>query len=426
MPSPSGPDFVVGLLTTGILFLTLFLACGSLAGAAPRDSCLGRCHHHTQFICRFARWLDEHRNPVVIITYWVLFAGSMGSYVRCIMGPVHALMAISTIYGGTSRWLRSPLSFRAFSLRPEVESLIGWPRAISILVCNLLSAFTFSVCCYTDPGTLIPASEEITKDQEEPEEPEYDNFIYTRKKCSTCKVLRPPRTHHCSVCNRCVQDHDHHCVWVNSCVGRHNFIWFVGFLLTTSIATLNTASVNFLTTLKLLKHSSAIRKQMGSSAISVLRWLIISEPTLWASLMAHGLIGLFLLVFACYHVRNLCENMGTAERLRRDTLVSCLRAGDFSTMVLLPEDASPLPQDFRRLSRRKISQYHFRYVEVKNRSPGEYVTIEGLRGRILSLQEAIAVTRRYNVFDKGLIMNLRTALRNGLRITPNVFPHVKK
>ncbi|TNJ26329.1 DHHC palmitoyltransferase [Giardia muris] len=420
-----GPDFGLGLLTATILLLALFLACGSLAGAAPKGSWLGRCHHHAQFLCRFANWLDEHRNPVVVITYWVLFVSSMGSYVRCILGPVHALVSVTSTYGGSSRWIRIPLSFRAFSRHQGVESLIGWLRASSILACNLLSAFTFFVCCCNDPGTLTPATGTVAKDQEEPE---YDNFIYTRKRCSTCNVVRPPRTHHCSVCNRCVQDHDHHCVWVNSCVGKHNVVWFFGFLLTTSIATLNTATVNFATTLQLVKRSSTIRKQTDGlgPGLSVLRWIVISEPALWASLMAHGLIGLFLFVFAAYHVRNLCENMGTAERLRRDTLVSCLRAGDFSAMALVTEDGSPLPPDFQRLPRRELSQYHFRYVELKNRTPGEYVTIEGLRGRVLSLKEAIAVTRRYNVFDKGVVMNLRTAFRNGLRLKLNTFPHAEK
>lgn len=49
--------------------------------------------------------------------------------------------------------------------------------------------------------------------------------------CHSCKVPRPPRTHHCSVCNVCVHDMDHHCPYVNNCIGYANRRSFVLFLL---------------------------------------------------------------------------------------------------------------------------------------------------------------------------------------------------
>jgi hypothetical protein len=37
-----------------------------------------------------------------------------------------------------------------------------------------------------------------------------NSFTVTVKFCNTCKIWRPPRTHHCSTCNNCVEEFDHH------------------------------------------------------------------------------------------------------------------------------------------------------------------------------------------------------------------------
>ncbi|XP_039019238.1 probable protein S-acyltransferase 17 isoform X2 [Hibiscus syriacus] len=59
----------------------------------------------------------------------------------------------------------------------------------------------------------------------------YDNIIYTKKECSTCKLPKPARSKHCSICNRCVARFDHHCGWMNNCIGERNTRYFLAFLL---------------------------------------------------------------------------------------------------------------------------------------------------------------------------------------------------
>jgi len=51
--------------------------------------------------------------------------------------------------------------------------------------------------------------------------------------CSTCKILRPPRSFHCSTCAMCVEVHDHHCPWVGTCIGYRNIKYFLSFLFMT-------------------------------------------------------------------------------------------------------------------------------------------------------------------------------------------------
>jgi hypothetical protein len=51
--------------------------------------------------------------------------------------------------------------------------------------------------------------------------------------CRTCRVPKPPRSHHCSMCGMCVLKQDHHCPWINTCVGFRNQKFFFQFLVYT-------------------------------------------------------------------------------------------------------------------------------------------------------------------------------------------------
>ncbi|CAG9316835.1 unnamed protein product [Blepharisma stoltei] len=47
------------------------------------------------------------------------------------------------------------------------------------------------------------------------------------KYCPTCKIYRPPRSHHCKNCGNCVEDFDHHCRFLDNCIGKRNYRWFM-------------------------------------------------------------------------------------------------------------------------------------------------------------------------------------------------------
>ncbi|KAK3250870.1 hypothetical protein CYMTET_39775 [Cymbomonas tetramitiformis] len=62
-----------------------------------------------------------------------------------------------------------------------------------------------------------------------PRQPDGEAWAY----CNTCKINKPPRSHHCNACGNCVMDFDHHCSFVGNCVAERNMRFF-GLLLFSS------------------------------------------------------------------------------------------------------------------------------------------------------------------------------------------------
>ncbi|KAK2031440.1 DHHC zinc finger domain-containing protein [Colletotrichum zoysiae] len=74
----------------------------------------------------------------------------------------------------------------------------------------------------------------------------YDySIFFPGQMCSTCNLLKPPRSKHCSICKRCVAKLDHHCIFINGCVGYQNQHYFVLLLVSTAILTSYGALLGF-------------------------------------------------------------------------------------------------------------------------------------------------------------------------------------
>ena len=58
-----------------------------------------------------------------------------------------------------------------------------------------------------------------------------DGTLYTEGAvCTTCNIVKPPRSKHCATCDHCVAHFDHHCIWTGVCVGEANYHAFVAFV----------------------------------------------------------------------------------------------------------------------------------------------------------------------------------------------------
>ena len=83
-----------------------------------------------------------------------------------------------------------------------------------------------------DPGFLPGKATHLSKDFQaivdgKEELPQHQML------CVTCKILKPIRSKHCMVTNKCVDRYDHYSPLVSKPIGRRNYLFFLGFLVST-------------------------------------------------------------------------------------------------------------------------------------------------------------------------------------------------
>lgn len=126
--------------------------------------------------------------------------------------------------------------------------------------------------------------------------PERNNTIDI-KYCSTCKIWRPPRSHHCPTCGVCIQTHDHHCIWVNNCVGQRNYRYFISFL----TASIFSSSLLIVTSLIHLDRVHWVARRSPGSVFLV----IYGGLTIW-----------YPFILLLYHIAMTATQQTTREYLK--------------------------------------------------------------------------------------------------------------
>ncbi|XVF06189.1 hypothetical protein REPUB_Repub06bG0026000 [Reevesia pubescens] len=198
--------------------------------------------------------------------------------------------------------------------------LSGVHRYTSLLAVGI-GILLFLWTSFSDPGTV--KAENVS--QYLPAYP-YDNFIYTEKECSTCKLPKPARSKQCSICNRCVARFDHHCGWMNHCIGERNTRFFLAFLLwhfllcmygTIAIGLVLAGRLKELKVVYILTVYYGVDNSFRSLApnIDIVQWLLGSYNTQILRMVFMAIVSLLLAGFFAYHA-NLCLTNTTTNEVR--------------------------------------------------------------------------------------------------------------
>lgn len=90
-----------------------------------------------------------------------------------------------------------------------------------------------------DPGIIPRSTRTLTSDQTKfKAKINQMGYLTQYKRCETCFIVRPLRSHHCADCDNCVERFDHHCPWLSNCVGKRNYRDFYMFVILLNILTI--------------------------------------------------------------------------------------------------------------------------------------------------------------------------------------------
>lgn len=151
---------------------------------------------------------------------------------------------------GEDKWIFGATCFMTF-ISGILFMCFAWLTSLPIFITGAVlwvtTGYLLLKASYSEPGILPPYQirRELLDSM-----PEYDkvyNYLIDKedasdtifhknitpdvanlgKECSTCRIRRPPLSHHCRSCGHCVSMWDHHCAYVGNCVGQRNHRVFI-------------------------------------------------------------------------------------------------------------------------------------------------------------------------------------------------------
>lgn len=126
--------------------------------------------------------------------------------------------------------------------------------------------------------------------------------------CSSCNIIRPPRTSHCFECDNCVERFDHHCIWLGTCVGKRNYRFFIFFLVVLNISAL----LQIFTCIYIIQNLQKNKKENFIDPKYTL-YTILASIILFFNV---GFVGLFLGKLCITHLWLACHNLTFYEFIK--------------------------------------------------------------------------------------------------------------
>ncbi|KAJ6241505.1 palmitoyltransferase swf1 [Anaeramoeba flamelloides] len=161
----------------------------------------------------------------------------------------------------------------------------------------------------------------------------FDEILFFKEQCETCKLIKPARSKHCRLLNRCVARYDHYCAWLMNTMGEQNYRYFILFLfanlflvsfgLYTVVRVLEQKVIN--TKMFELKFRDSKGNDMDIGFTFMMNYLKRTQP--YTLGFGYLLISLFVIVilFIIYHFRLIWKNTTTNESVKIHELKSFIR-----------------------------------------------------------------------------------------------------
>lgn len=221
--------------------------------------------------------------------------------------PLQQIFYLLLVLGGYSAFL--------FSGLPHLPSAtLGQTHIYLSLVVVLGALHSFIAASMSTPGILLPRTLVYFDNYV------FDDVLYRKHDCRTCKTAKLARSKHCSVCNICIPRFDHHCGWLNTCIGERNHWVFLRFLMMNSLLCIYGTYVLF--AILMDEYNSLLSEEflnettkavVHGEPLVVVRYLIHAEAVVTVLFVLCAGMGVAVVCFLGFHVYLVSNNLTTNE-----------------------------------------------------------------------------------------------------------------
>ncbi|ETK80007.1 hypothetical protein, variant 2 [Phytophthora nicotianae CJ01A1] len=255
------------------------------------------------------------------------------NYVLYQPNPLQQIFYLLLVVGGYSAFLFFGLPHLPNDSLGEIHIYLSFVAVLSALQ-------SFIAASMSSPGILLPPTLVYFDNYE------FDDVLYRKRECPTCKMTKLARSKHCSVCNKCVPRFDHHCGWLNTCIGECNHWVFLRFLMMNVLLCSYGSYVLFATLSDEYQHllreeflDENTRTVVQGEPMVVVRYLIHEESILIVLFVLCVGMGIALVCFSGFHLYLVSNNLTTNEffkrrELRRSHMCPCTHKYDLGSAVL--------------------------------------------------------------------------------------------